>query len=179
MFKHGERRLWQRQQDEIARLARDAAIAAASIKAEAVAVVDAEVGDITAQLALKANTADMDTALAGKADAGATTTALSLKADATNVAASLLLKADVAYVEAEFDAVDAALGGKADDADITALDGRVDTLEAALPAKLQWSAVPASAAATGVAGQIAYASGFLYVCVATDTWQRVAIATWP
>lgn len=40
-------------------------------------------------------------------------------------------------------------------------------------------AVPASAGATGTAGQIAYASGFLYICVATNTWQRVAIATWP
>ena len=33
-------------------------------------------------------------------------------------------------------------------------------------------------AAPGVAGQIRYASGYLYVCVATNTWQRVAIATW-
>lgn len=42
-----------------------------------------------------------------------------------------------------------------------------------------WVAVPASAAATGVSGQLARESGFLYVCVATDTWERVAIATWP
>jgi len=40
------------------------------------------------------------------------------------------------------------------------------------------SAAPASAGATGVAGTITWESGFLYVCVATDTWQRVAIATW-
>ena len=40
------------------------------------------------------------------------------------------------------------------------------------------SNVPASASAPGVAGQIRYASGYLYVCVATNTWQRVAIATW-
>lgn len=38
--------------------------------------------------------------------------------------------------------------------------------------------VPASAAAAGVAGQKAYAAGFEYRCVATNTWQRVAIATW-
>lgn len=37
---------------------------------------------------------------------------------------------------------------------------------------------PASAAATGTAGQIAWDSGFVYICVATDTWKRVAIATW-
>ena len=38
---------------------------------------------------------------------------------------------------------------------------------------------PGSASATGTTGQIAVASGFLYVCVATDTWERVVIATWP
>lgn len=37
---------------------------------------------------------------------------------------------------------------------------------------------PASAAATGTAGDIAWDSGFLYVCTATNTWKRVAIATW-
>lgn len=38
--------------------------------------------------------------------------------------------------------------------------------------------VPASAAATGSAGQIAWDTDYLYVCVATNTWKRVAIATW-
>lgn len=38
---------------------------------------------------------------------------------------------------------------------------------------------PASATATGVAGTITWDSGFIYVCTATDTWKRVAIATWP
>jgi hypothetical protein len=37
---------------------------------------------------------------------------------------------------------------------------------------------PASAAATGVAGQIRWDSSFVYICVATNTWKRVAIATW-
>jgi hypothetical protein len=41
-----------------------------------------------------------------------------------------------------------------------------------------WVAVPASATATGTAGQMAYASGFLYVCVATNTWRRVALSSW-
>lgn len=39
-------------------------------------------------------------------------------------------------------------------------------------------AVPASAAAAGVAGQKAYDASFEYRCVATNTWKRVAIATW-
>jgi hypothetical protein len=37
---------------------------------------------------------------------------------------------------------------------------------------------PASAAAAGEAGQIAWDANFVYVCVATNTWKRVAIATW-
>lgn len=41
----------------------------------------------------------------------------------------------------------------------------------------QWQAVPANATASGIAGQVAYASGFLYVCVATNTWQRTALST--
>lgn len=42
----------------------------------------------------------------------------------------------------------------------------------------QTSSPPANAGSTGTAGQIEWASGFLYVCVATNTWQRVVIATW-
>jgi len=37
---------------------------------------------------------------------------------------------------------------------------------------------PASAGDTGTAGDYAVTSGFAYFCVATDTWERVAIATW-
>lgn len=45
---------------------------------------------------------------------------------------------------------------------------------------LQWSSVPASATATGTAGQIAYddATGFFYVATATNTWKRTALSTW-
>lgn len=39
-------------------------------------------------------------------------------------------------------------------------------------------AAPASAASSGTAGQIAYDTGYIYICTATDTWKRVAIATW-
>jgi len=38
--------------------------------------------------------------------------------------------------------------------------------------------VPASASATGSAGQIAWDANYIYVCTATNTWKRVAIATW-
>ena len=38
--------------------------------------------------------------------------------------------------------------------------------------------VPASASATGTAGEISWDADYIYVCTATDTWKRVAIATW-
>jgi hypothetical protein len=38
---------------------------------------------------------------------------------------------------------------------------------------------PSSAADTGVAGTIAWDASYIYVCTATNTWKRVAIATWP
>jgi hypothetical protein len=38
--------------------------------------------------------------------------------------------------------------------------------------------VPASAGATGTTGDIAWDANYIYVCIATDTWKRVAIATW-
>jgi hypothetical protein len=37
---------------------------------------------------------------------------------------------------------------------------------------------PASAGAAGTAGDICWDAGFMYVCVSTNTWKRVAIATW-
>ena len=40
-------------------------------------------------------------------------------------------------------------------------------------------AVPASAGAAGVVGDIAFESGFAYFCIAANTWERVVIATWP
>jgi len=40
------------------------------------------------------------------------------------------------------------------------------------------TATPASASATGTAGMIAWDSFYIYVCTATNTWKRVAIATW-
>jgi hypothetical protein len=45
--------------------------------------------------------------------------------------------------------------------------------------RVRTARTPASAAATGNAGDIAWDSDYIYVCVATDTWKRVAIATWP
>jgi sugar lactone lactonase YvrE len=37
---------------------------------------------------------------------------------------------------------------------------------------------PASASATGTAGQIAWDANYIYVCVATNTWRRAALSSW-
>lgn len=37
---------------------------------------------------------------------------------------------------------------------------------------------PSAANDTGTAGQICYDASYIYMCVATDTWKRVAISTW-
>jgi hypothetical protein len=37
---------------------------------------------------------------------------------------------------------------------------------------------PASAAATGTTGEFAWDAGYFYICTATNTWRRVAHATW-
>jgi hypothetical protein len=44
--------------------------------------------------------------------------------------------------------------------------------------RLRQSQTPASASATGTQGQIAWDANYMYVCTATDTWKRVALATW-
>lgn len=38
---------------------------------------------------------------------------------------------------------------------------------------------PATSSSTGLAGQMSYDSDYLYVCVATNTWKRVNLHTWP
>lgn len=41
-----------------------------------------------------------------------------------------------------------------------------------------WQGVPASATAPGHKGDNAFDSNYFYVCVATNTWKRVALSTW-
>ena len=43
---------------------------------------------------------------------------------------------------------------------------------------LPTSTTPASASASGVTGTVCWDASFIYVCTATNTWKRVAIATW-
>lgn len=42
---------------------------------------------------------------------------------------------------------------------------------------LRWVTAPAKSSSPGAVGSVAYDSGFLYVCVAANTWKRVALGT--
>jgi len=44
--------------------------------------------------------------------------------------------------------------------------------------RIRSSQTPATAAASGRQGEIAWDNSYVYVCVATNTWKRSAIATW-
>jgi len=66
--------------------------------------------------------------------------------------------------EISFDAV----GAMTSTSTITAAAFNVRTLNTA----------PGEATADGDLGEIRVAGDFIYVCVSTDTWKRVAIATW-
>ena len=44
--------------------------------------------------------------------------------------------------------------------------------------KIATSAAPATASSTGTAGEIRYDANYVYICVATNTWKRAALATW-
>lgn len=57
-------------------------------------------------------------------------------------------------------------------------ENREYTFEIADNRAFKLVSVPASASASGTAGNMAIDSSYLYICVATDTWKRVAIATW-
>ena len=41
-----------------------------------------------------------------------------------------------------------------------------------------WVAVPASATAPGIRGQMAIDASFLYACIATNSWVRVGVSSW-
>jgi hypothetical protein len=66
----------------------------------------------------------------------------------------------------------------------TSVDNGVDKLQingSAVTTQYKLSALniaPASATSTGTLGEIRVTSGFIYVCVATDTWVRSALTTW-
>jgi len=66
----------------------------------------------------------------------------------------------------------AGLVGIATNAPTATLDVNADTM------RLRTARTPASAGATGNAGDICWDSSYLYVCTATNTWRRIAHSTW-
>jgi hypothetical protein len=44
--------------------------------------------------------------------------------------------------------------------------------------RLRTAKTPASSSDTGNTGDIAWDTDYIYVCVAANTWKRVAIASW-
>lgn len=55
--------------------------------------------------------------------------------------------------------------------------GNIAALTPAEAMNVLWVTAPASKTSTGVAGQIAKDANYIYICTATDTWKRAAIAT--
>jgi len=58
------------------------------------------------------------------------------------------------------------------DLDVTDLDVNANSLTIAQ------SKTPSAADAAGTQGEIAWDSNYIYVCIANNTWKRVAISTW-
>lgn len=79
----------------------------------------------------------------------------------------MVVDTDTLFVDATNNLV-----GVATNAPTQKLDVNDDSL------RVRTSKTPTSATDTGNQGQIAWDADYIYVCVATDTWKRVAIATW-
>jgi hypothetical protein len=61
---------------------------------------------------------------------------------------------------------------------IMAWSGRLQASQIDLSAVSIFAAPPASSTAPGEAGQLAYDANFLYICVALNSWRRVALNAW-
>jgi hypothetical protein len=66
-----------------------------------------------------------------------------------------------------------------DDTGTVEIKGSLQVNGANTADRLKNTAAPATATDTGTAGEIRYDADYIYICTATDTWKRVAIATWP
>ena len=62
-------------------------------------------------------------------------------------------------------------------ANVTILQGNTISLAQTFSNYIQSNATPTSASSVGTAGQIAYDSTHIYVCVATNTWVRASLST--
>lgn len=58
------------------------------------------------------------------------------------------------------------------------LNAALDSLDARIVPLEAWVTAPATATSTGVKGQKAYDANYVYFCVNTNTWVRVARQAW-
>ena len=86
------------------------------------------------------------------------------------VSVQYIYNAQVAYTNTVSLASDGNIVLPGSDSSITYINGSL--------AAPQIVGVPANATATGVAGQLAFNSTHVYICVATNTWKRASIASW-
>lgn len=61
---------------------------------------------------------------------------------------------------------------------LAAIDAAGRIITAADTIRLATTKTPASAGATGTTGDVCWDASYIYVCTATNTWKRAAIATW-
>ncbi len=115
-------------------------------------------------------------AQSGNDDVGTVTDAYQFKANTISNAAGTITRAHGVFIDDQSSAGStnyalhiASQGAGAADYAIYSAGGRI---------RLDATPVPNAANAAGLAGEIAWDSGFIYVCVATNTWKRVAISTW-
>lgn len=54
----------------------------------------------------------------------------------------------------------------------------ISDIQANLTSTVSSVSIPAHASSAGTAGQMAFDSSYLYVCIATDTWVRTSLSTW-
>ena len=98
--------------------------------------------------------------------------------DKINSHDALVTDAETAADAAADSASDASDSADAAAASASAASDIVGTLTTALESYVGFTEVPGTTSSGGAVGQIAVASGFIYVCVAPDTWKRAALSTW-
>jgi hypothetical protein len=62
--------------------------------------------------------------------------------------------------------------------ELSYLVGVTSAIQTQINTKMNWVSAPVSATATGTVGQVAYDNDYIYICVATNVWKRMPIATW-
>lgn len=60
----------------------------------------------------------------------------------------------------------------------TTTDAQTLTNKTLTSPKITSGNAPATSTSTGVAGQVEWDSGYVYICVATNTWKRAALSSW-